>query len=194
MLWMFLCLSSVYHCQLLECLMKYKQEVWKVWTGSSCLFWDLSKSTSHWLIDRCVFKGSSVRHIVRPIPSQTSGGSDALPLLAQPQASRCHQWVQRPAVHRWDAPSPPQTCWVPFSEAVQNNGVSVLRFTCSSKFRQSHTQERTCIVNYSGVFFLLFSYLNLWCHHFTVIIVSFRECDWLTLIRFWLSFTIWQID
>lgn len=104
MLWMFLCLSSVYHCQLLECLMKYKQEVWKVWIGSSCLFGDLSKSTSHWLIDHCVFKGSSVRHIVRPIPSQTSGSSDALPLLAQPQASRCHQWVQRPAVHRWDTP------------------------------------------------------------------------------------------
>ncbi len=52
------------------------------------------------LTDHCVFKGSSVRHILRPVPSQTSSCSKCSSLLAQPEASWCHQWVQRPAVHR----------------------------------------------------------------------------------------------
>lgn len=77
--------------------------------------------------DHCVFKGSSVRHILRPVPSQTSSCSNALPLLAQPEASWCHQWVQRPAVHRWDVwLISPNHCFqmVRFNEQSQSNNIS----------------------------------------------------------------------
>lgn len=44
--------------------------------------------------------GSSVCHILWTIPSKTSSCADAVSLLAQPKATRSHQWIQRAAVHR----------------------------------------------------------------------------------------------
>lgn len=114
--------NPVYHCQLLECLMKHKQEVWKV-----CHHWQQLqiKRCSNVLLmyhycNECFFKkpkpsftqprkrkeswdsckhisvpyaGSPLCYILWPIPSKTSSCADALSLLAQPEATRRHQWI-----------------------------------------------------------------------------------------------------
>lgn len=46
------------------------------------------------------YAGSPLCHILWTIPSKTSSCADALSLLAQPEATRSHQWIQRAAVHR----------------------------------------------------------------------------------------------
>lgn len=46
------------------------------------------------------YAGSPLCHILWPIPSKTSSCANALSLLAQPEATRSHQWIQGAAVHR----------------------------------------------------------------------------------------------
>lgn len=111
--------NPVYHCQLLECLMKHKQEVWKV-----CHHWQqlqirccsitvmnafyIKKTPTKYSFtqprkvkensDSCnhisvPYAGSPLCYILWPIPSKTSSCADALSLLAQPEATRRHQWI-----------------------------------------------------------------------------------------------------
>lgn len=44
--------------------------------------------------------GSSICHILWPVPSKAPSRADAVSLLAQSKATRSHQWIQGAAVHR----------------------------------------------------------------------------------------------